>query len=143
MISFKIFSIRFLHSFIIHFINSFLKTATFNSLKVAILLAGVVRFELTHVGVRVRCLTAWRHPNILGYNLLHPIFITKSLNCLELKQLFSNFLHLIQNNPSIRLVSQIFRKRSLMPSRVSFAGYSSVKTSAIAVPKSSNNTMIL
>ena len=27
-------------------------------------MAGVVRFELTHVGVRVRCLTAWRYPNI-------------------------------------------------------------------------------
>ena len=28
------------------------------------LLAGVVGFEPTHVGVRVRCLTAWRYPNI-------------------------------------------------------------------------------
>ena len=34
-------------------------------------MAGVVRFELTHVGVRVRCLTAWRYPNIKLY-IYHP-----------------------------------------------------------------------
>ena len=29
-------------------------------------MAGVVRFELTDDGVRVRCLTAWRYPNIVA-----------------------------------------------------------------------------
>lgn len=37
-------------------------------------LAGVVRFELTHVGVRVRCLTAWRYPNIFHIIILSLYF---------------------------------------------------------------------
>ena len=28
------------------------------------LLAGVAGFEPTNAGVKVQCLTAWRHPNI-------------------------------------------------------------------------------
>ena len=26
-------------------------------------LAGVARFELTNAGIKIQCLTAWRHPN--------------------------------------------------------------------------------
>ena len=26
-------------------------------------MAGVARFELTNAGIKIRCLTAWRHPN--------------------------------------------------------------------------------
>ena len=26
-------------------------------------MAGVARFELTNIGIKIRCLTAWRHPN--------------------------------------------------------------------------------
>lgn len=36
----------------------------FQKVRQKFFLARVVRFELTHVGVRVRCLTAWRYPNI-------------------------------------------------------------------------------
>lgn len=33
-------------------------------ISVCFILAGVVRFELTHDRVRADCLTAWRHPNL-------------------------------------------------------------------------------
>ena len=39
-------------------------------------LAGVVGFEPTHVGVRVRCLTAWRYPNI---NYIYICIIAKKI----------------------------------------------------------------
>ncbi len=35
-------------------------------------LAGVAGFEPTNDGVRVRCLTAWRHPNI---QFLQPLYL--------------------------------------------------------------------
>ena len=28
------------------------------------MVAGVARFELTNIGIKIRCLTAWRHPNL-------------------------------------------------------------------------------
>ena len=34
-------------------------------------MAGVERFELPDDGVRVRSLTAWRHPNVLQHFLLY------------------------------------------------------------------------
>ena len=33
-------------------------------LQISLKMAGVAGFEPTNDGVRVRCLTAWRHPNI-------------------------------------------------------------------------------
>ena len=39
------------------------------------LLAGVVGFEPTDAGVKVQCLTAWRHPNITRLNIIIRQFI--------------------------------------------------------------------
>ena len=41
------------------------KKASDFSLALSLYMAGVAGFEPTHNGVKVRCLTAWRHPNIL------------------------------------------------------------------------------
>ena len=40
------------------------KTSNFCLTKVAYFLAGVEGFEPSNVGVRVPCLTTWRHPNV-------------------------------------------------------------------------------
>ena len=44
------------------FVSKGLKEKTESEL-IQFFLAGVVGFEPTDVGVRVQCLTAWRHPN--------------------------------------------------------------------------------
>ena len=50
-------------------------------------MAGVAGFEPTNDGVRVRCLTAWRHPNIgfyaaFAYSLYIQLAkITSVFNC--------------------------------------------------------------
>ena len=38
-------------------------------------MAGVAGFEPTNDGVRVRCLTAWRHPNAFIYHVILSKFI--------------------------------------------------------------------
>ncbi len=35
-----------------------------------VVLAGVEGFEPSNVGVRVPCLTTWRHPNVFGFEIL-------------------------------------------------------------------------
>ena len=53
--------------------------------------AGVAGFEPTNDGVRVRCLTAWRHPNMkLALEYFQRIFILP-LSCKFIKR-FSAFL---------------------------------------------------
>ena len=57
-------------------------------------MAGIAGFEPTHDGVKVRCLTAWRHPNIYYY--------------LAQKRLYKKFIKLstiidIRNNLKILL----------------------------------------
>ena len=41
-----------------------IQTCTFQVQVCMLIVAGVAGFEPTNDGVRVRCLTAWRHPNM-------------------------------------------------------------------------------
>ena len=54
--------------------SSFFRTSYF--------LAGMARFELTNAGVKVPCLTAWRHPNVIHkqYCTTKP-FVCQALFC--------------------------------------------------------------
>ena len=48
-------------------------------ISLALRLVGVARFELANEGVKVPCLTAWRHPSKSGYGMV----VTKSSGAFE------------------------------------------------------------
>ena len=54
------------------------------------LVVGVEGFEPSNNGVRVRCLTAWRHPSLFCMLLLSQLYyyITNEIICQAFSQLF-------------------------------------------------------